>query len=76
MEAPYYEKYGRFWAVYDGLGLLVCVTVYRKGAREVIRRLLPLTLTTQAEGPNAFPPFPTGHAGPPSGIPERRIYHV
>ena len=32
-------KYGRFWAVYDDAGELVCVTVYKKGAVEVIRRL-------------------------------------
>lgn len=34
------EKYGsRNWAVYDNSGCLVCVTVYKKGAKEVIRRL-------------------------------------
>lgn len=43
MESPYIEKHGRFWAVYDGAGLLVCVAVYRKGADEIIRRLLPPT---------------------------------
>jgi hypothetical protein len=32
------RKYGRFWAVYDQ-GSLVVVTVYRKGALEVMRRL-------------------------------------
>ena len=32
------KKYGRYWAVYDGEDL-VCVTVYLKGAKEVIRRL-------------------------------------
>ena len=32
-------RYGRFWAVYDRAGVLVCVCVYRKGALEVIRRL-------------------------------------
>ena len=33
-------RYGhRYWAVYDELGVLVCVCVYRKGAREVVRRL-------------------------------------
>ena len=36
-----YEKYGRFWAVYDGTGQMVCVAVYRKGAQEVVRRLRP-----------------------------------
>jgi hypothetical protein len=29
----------RFWAVYDETSALVCVTVYRRGAREVVRRL-------------------------------------
>jgi hypothetical protein len=28
-----------FWAIYDETGALVCVTVYRRGAREVARRL-------------------------------------
>ena len=32
---------GRFWAVHDGAGLLVCVAVYKKGAAEVVRRLAP-----------------------------------
>ena len=32
---------GRFWAVHDGAGQLICVAVYRKGAREVVRRLSP-----------------------------------
>ncbi len=34
------QKYGRFWAVYDQ-GTLVVVTVYKKGALEVIQRLRP-----------------------------------
>jgi hypothetical protein len=34
-----YEKRGRFWWVFDLEGELVCVTVYKKGALEVIRRL-------------------------------------
>ena len=33
----------RFWAVYCGAAL-VCVTVYRKGAREVARRLNSLAV--------------------------------
>lgn len=32
---------GRFWAVKDPEGSLVCVAVYKKGALEVVRRLLP-----------------------------------
>ncbi len=36
----YIQKYGdRYWAVYDEEGNLVCVTVYKKGALEVLRRL-------------------------------------
>jgi len=31
--------YGRYWAVYDSMGVLVCVCVYKKGALEVVRRL-------------------------------------
>jgi len=30
---------GRHWEVRDGDGQLVCLTVYRRGAAEVIRRL-------------------------------------
>ena len=33
------RKYGRYWAIYDTEGVLICVTVYKKGAQEVIRRL-------------------------------------
>jgi hypothetical protein len=29
----------RFWAVYDEENILVCVCVYLKGAKEVVRRL-------------------------------------
>jgi hypothetical protein len=32
-------KRGRFWAVTDASGALVCVCVYRRGAVEVVRRL-------------------------------------
>src|SRR5579862_9505851 len=32
-------KKTRFWAVYDDCGALICLTVYRKGAEEVRRRL-------------------------------------
>jgi hypothetical protein len=30
---------GRFWAVFDVMGELVCMTVYKRGADEVVRRL-------------------------------------
>lgn len=32
-------RYGRYWAVHDGAGRLVCLCVYKKGAKEVVRRL-------------------------------------
>jgi hypothetical protein len=36
------RKYGRYWAVMDAEGALICVTVYKKGAAEVVRRLQAL----------------------------------
>lgn len=34
------ERYGsRNWAVYDDCGDLICITVYKKGAIEVVNRL-------------------------------------
>jgi hypothetical protein len=35
----YFTRYGRYWAVYDRRDVLICVCVYKKGAREVVRRL-------------------------------------
>ena len=35
-------KYGRYWKVVDADGALVCITVYKRGALEVIRRLQAL----------------------------------
>lgn len=32
-------RHGPYWAVYDAAGTLVCLTVYKKGAAEVVRRL-------------------------------------
>lgn len=32
------KKWGRFFAVFDENDALVCVTVYKKGAAEVVRR--------------------------------------
>lgn len=32
------ERRGRYWAVLEG-DTLICLTVYLKGAREVVRRL-------------------------------------
>ena len=37
------RKYGgRYWAVYDSTGELICVCLYKKGAQEVVRRLSQL----------------------------------
>jgi hypothetical protein len=38
---PTYEirRRGRFWEVLDMNGELVCMTVYKQGAKEVVRRL-------------------------------------
>jgi hypothetical protein len=33
------KKYGKYWAVYDTDGSLICITVYKKGAIAVLRRL-------------------------------------
>jgi hypothetical protein len=33
------KRYGRYWAVYDTVGVLVCICLYKKGAQEVVRRL-------------------------------------
>ena len=33
------RKHARWWEVRDPADELVCLTVYRKGAREVVRRL-------------------------------------
>ena len=33
------KKYGRYFAVFDAQDALVCLCVYRKGAREVVSRL-------------------------------------
>lgn len=62
MEITHMEitRRGRFWAVHDGAGQLVCLAVYQKGAREVVRRLspAPATLNTSLEQ--------TGPAGSPA----------
>ena len=33
------HRYGRFWQVLDPTGGLVCITVYKCGAKEIVRRL-------------------------------------
>jgi hypothetical protein len=32
-------KHKRFWQVRDSGGRLICLTVYKRGAKEVVRRL-------------------------------------
>jgi hypothetical protein len=32
-------KYARYWKVIDTEGALICMTVYKRGALEVVRRL-------------------------------------
>ncbi len=41
------RKHGRFWAVYDLAGALVCICVYKRGAEEVLRRLNSLEVTAE-----------------------------
>ena len=67
-------KRGRFWAVFDPEGALVCLTVYKKGAREVLRRLQLNEDKSAGEGepsassPAALSPSPTSvhERNPPS----------
>jgi hypothetical protein len=33
------QRHGRYWQVLDVAGELVCLTVYKRGAQEVVRRL-------------------------------------
>ena len=57
---------GRFWAVHDGAGQLVCLAVYKKGAREVVRRLSPASVILEASGP-------AGNMGP---VEKERTWHA
>lgn len=34
------RRYKRFWAIVGRAGQLVCLTVYKRGATEVVRRLV------------------------------------
>jgi len=46
------ERYkgSRFWALYDEAGTLVVVTVYKRGAAEVQRRLTGSRLVHRSKG--------------------------
>lgn len=48
------RKYGRYWALYDDTGELVCICLYKKGAAEVLRRLQQLPAPS-------MPPMQTRH---------------
>ena len=37
---------GRFWEVRDAAGELICLTAYKKGAVEVVRRLSAIQIAT------------------------------
>ena len=45
------ERYGetRNWAVYDEDGVMICLTVYKKGASEVKRRMEELISLSRSE---------------------------
>ena len=52
-------KYGRrHWAVLAPTGELVCVTLYRKGAEEVARRLSPKGARRLYKRPGLIPTMP------------------
>lgn len=38
------KRRGKFWEVLDAAGELVCMTVYKRGAMEVVRRLAVVNL--------------------------------
>jgi hypothetical protein len=56
------ERYGntRYWAVYASDGALICITVYRKGAAEVVRRLQQALEMTQQWQDTSGPTKPLG----------------
>ncbi len=52
------ERYkGRYWALRDSDGTLICVTVYKRGAEEIMRRLGALISSRYV---SAFSPWPAG----------------
>lgn len=42
-------KYGKYWAVYDDSGNLICIAVYKKGAIEIIKRFSNKETKTQIQ---------------------------
>ena len=45
------RKHGRAFAVYDPASMLVCVVLYLKGAREIVRRLGGVAVYSRDDGP-------------------------
>jgi len=43
------RRYGRHWEVRDPSGEIICLTVYRRGAAEVVRRLKARTGVSRSE---------------------------
>ena len=54
-EAGSFAKRGRFWAVTDAAGRLVCLAVYKKGAQEVLRRLAAVEAATSGPKRRTLP---------------------
>jgi hypothetical protein len=50
------RKYGRYWALYDEAGELVCICLYKKGAAEVLRRLQQLPAPLVSPSTNRHTP--------------------
>jgi hypothetical protein len=48
----HYAAYPLYWALHDPAGELVCLTVYKRGAEEVVRRLvtLPVVVDSSSAG--------------------------
>ncbi len=65
------RRHGRHWAVYDAEGTLVTVTVYRKGAAEVMRRLTGMQ--ANASGPRDTSSNDTASGGGPATSQTRPI---
>lgn len=50
------SRHGRFWAVRDAVGELICLCVYKRGAVEVIRRLEGASPSSLRETAAPWPP--------------------
>lgn len=52
------QRKGRAWALHDQDGILVCLTLYRRGALEVVRRLVAAGELTRHNGHMQTAPQP------------------